>query len=105
VECRRCGELHIDLDAMVLRLCEDDLSTTYRFRCPSCAVIQLEVTGPAGAGALLDAGVDTEWWSLPDRAAEHPCGAPISADDVVAAVEMLQDDPAFAAALVTLSRG
>ncbi len=105
VACRRCGDLHIDLDDLVLRLCEDDLSAAYRFRCPSCGVVHLEVAGLAAASALLDADVDTEWWSLPDRAAEHPCGAPISVDDVIDVVRVLQEDDTFAAALATLPDG
>jgi hypothetical protein len=103
VACRGCGDLPIGLADVVLRLCEDDLSAAYRFRCPRCGLVQLEDAGLAAAAALLDADVDTEWWCLPDRSAEHPSGQPITAEDVSAAALVLEDEQALAAALATLT--
>jgi len=100
VTCPRCGDVSIDLSQMVLRFCEDDLSSAYRFRCPRCEVVQLEDAGIEAATALLDAEVTTEWWSLPTDIGEHPAsGAPITAAEVADLVMVLGDDNAVAAEL------
>jgi len=100
VTCPRCGDVSIDLSRMVLRFCEDDLSSAYRFRCPLCEVVQLEDAGIEAATTLLDAEVTTEWWSLPTDIGEHPTsGAPITAAEVADLVLVLGDDNAVAAEL------
>jgi hypothetical protein len=98
VTCERCGDVSIGLDRLVLRFCEDDLSSEYRFRCPSCDLVQLQDAGFEAASALLEAEVATEWWSLPTGVGEpSKSWAPITPADVISFALAVQDDDALAA--------
>lgn len=89
--CPTCGDVTLGLGDITVRVCSDDASGAYLFRCPRCAQA---VTRPASeriVDVLVSSGVRLEVWRLPAELNERPNGPPFSPDDLLALHERLQD--------------
>jgi hypothetical protein len=82
-ECPRCGVVRLTPDQVTLRVCTDDGSSAYRFRCPRCEVRVLNDTSRVVAELLGRAGVLREEWQVPAELAEAHQGPPLNADDLL----------------------
>jgi len=82
--CDDCGDVQLGTGDLVVRLCEDNESGTYVFRCPKCDTPVVRPTDQATIDLLVSAGVRLELWSLPAELVEHrPVGAPFDHDDLI----------------------
>jgi len=89
---------------ITVRVCSDDASGAYLFRCPRCAQA---VTRPASeriVDVLVSSGVRLEVWRLPSEFRERPDGPPFGPDDVLDFHERLQS-PRWFEDLVALVHG
>jgi len=93
--CSDCGDVEMTSRDVWVRVCDDDQSATYAFRCPSC---QLVVVKPAEAKVvdlLVASGVAFSTWRLPAELREEHRGAPISHDDLLDFHRLLESDDWF----------
>jgi len=91
--CPECGDIRLQSSQLIVRVCSDDDSAAYRFRCPRCAD---QVSKPA-SGRIVDllvaAGVRMEVWQLPAEVREnHADGPPFDLDDVLDFHLLLRQD-------------
>jgi hypothetical protein len=79
---------------VTVRVCVDDGTGAYRFRCPTCSTAAVHEASPAICALLREAGCDEEVWRLPAELAERPGGpAPaFTADDLLDFHLLLQGD-------------
>jgi len=68
---------------VTVRVCVDDGTGAYRFRCPTCATAAIHEASLAICALLREAGCDEEVWRLPAELAEHPEGPAFTADDLL----------------------
>src|SRR5438105_3475242 len=94
--CPDCGDVELTTVDMTVRVCTDDDSGAYAFRCPSC---RMTVSKPAEQriiDLLVSSGVRLENWSMPLELRERPVGLPLDHDDLLAFHELLEDENWFA---------
>lgn len=81
--CPECGDVRLQSKELIVRVCSDDDSAAYRFRCPRCTD---HVSKPA-SGRIVDllvaAGVRMEVWQLPAEVHERHDGPPLGLDDLL----------------------
>jgi hypothetical protein len=82
-ECPRCGAVRLTPHDVTVRVCTDDGSGAYRFRCPTCTNAAIHEASPAILALLRQAGCDEEAWSLPAELGERPTGPTLTADDLL----------------------
>ena len=82
-ECPRCGAVRLTPGDVTVRVCTDDGSGAYRFRCPTCTTAALHEASPAICALLRQAGCEEEAWSMPAELAERPTGPTLTADDLL----------------------
>ena len=88
--CGECGNVELGTRDVVVRLCEDDDSGTYVFRCPRCAQPVVHSADRPTIDLLVSAGVRLEVWNMPAELAEpRPLGAPFADDDLIDFHELL----------------
>ncbi len=90
--CPACGDVRLQSTQLIVRVCSDDDSAAYRFRCPNC---EDQVSKPA-SGRIVDllvaAGVRMEVWQLPAEVREHHDGPPLDLDDLLDFHLLLRQD-------------
>ncbi len=75
-ECPTCGEVEIPIDAVVLRVCEDDDTARCAIRCGHCGA-RFSKRADDGMSLLLVAvGVTVEPWRRPAEIDERPLHHP-----------------------------
>jgi hypothetical protein len=82
-QCPGCGDVRLTAADVTVRVCSDDDSGAYRFRCPSC---DAPVAKPASAHIvelLVSSGVRLEMWRRPAELRETHDGPPLTADDLL----------------------
>jgi hypothetical protein len=82
-ECPRCGAVRLTPREVTVRVCTDDGSGAYRFRCPTCTTAALHGASPAICALLRQAGCVEEAWSLPAELGERPTGPSLTNDDLL----------------------
>lgn len=90
VSCTTCGDVEITSAELCVRVCRDDSSGTYRFRCPDCGAVEVRDASPRVIEVLVTAGVALETWALPAELDEPRTGPPISHDDLLDFHRLLQ---------------
>ena len=89
--CDVCGDVEMRPEHLELRVCSDPKYSTYHFSCPSCHRL---ITKPAADGrvrlALLGVGVHMVEWSLPDELHEPHDGPPLTSDDLIDLMLLLE---------------
>lgn len=81
--CTTCGDIELTSADLSVRVCRDDNSAVYRFRCPGCAWIEVKEAQPNVVEVLVNAGVALETWERPVELYEPRSGPPISHDDLL----------------------
>lgn len=100
--CSDCGDVELTTADVSVRICDDDNSGTYAFRCPFCAMTVVKPAESRTIDLLIASGVSFETWTLPDELREVHSGEPITHDDLLEFHEFVQDDGRFSAALEAL---
>jgi hypothetical protein len=93
--CGDCGDVELTSADVGVRVCTDDASGTYLFRCPHCRTITVKPAEPHVVDLLVAAGVTLSTWRLPAELHERPGGAPITHDDLLDFHLLLEDESWF----------
>lgn len=65
VTCSDCGDVKIDSNGISIRVCEDDRSATYLFRCPKCRMIEVRECNDNARDILIACDCEIQTWRLP----------------------------------------
>jgi hypothetical protein len=91
-ECPQCGEVRLTTDDLTVRVCADDDSASYSFRCPCCEGPVTKPAGPHIVDVLVSSGVRRETWRRPAEMLERKSGPPVTLDDLLDFHVLLQQD-------------
>lgn len=90
--CTDCGDVELTTADVKVRVCIEDSSGEYQFRCPSC---RMSVVKPAEARVvdlLVASGVELSTWSLPAELFEPRTGEALTHDDLLDFHHLLEGD-------------
>ncbi len=93
--CPACGDVQLRASDLVVRVCSDDESGSYTFRCPTCTVAVAKGASKRIVDLLVSSGVRMEVWRLPDELTEARTGPALSPDDLLDFHQMLEGDDWF----------
>jgi hypothetical protein len=91
-QCPTCGDVRLTACDLTVRVCTDDDTGSYCFRCPTC---EAPVSKPASGHIvelLVSSGVRLEMWRRPAELLERPGGPPLTLDDLLDFHVLLQRD-------------
>lgn len=94
--CPDCGDVELTTADVTVRVCAEDRSGSYAFRCPECAMTVSKAAEQRIVDLLVSSGVRIEHWSLPLELRERPMGPPLTHDDLLAFHELLESEDWFA---------
>jgi hypothetical protein len=101
--CPTCGDVELTTNDVTVRVCTDDDSGNYSFRCIHCALTVVKPAEPRTIDLLVASGVHMETWSMPLEVGERPVGlGPITHDELLDFHTMLDDDASWVEALESL---
>lgn len=103
--CPTCGDVELTTNDVVLRVCADDNSGTYTFRCPICEMSVVKGAEQHIVDLLAASGVRVVVWTLPDELSDRPGGEPFTHDDLLDFHAMLEDESALDDAVADLANG
>ena len=95
--CPDCGDVELTTRDLIVRVCSDDDSGSYTFRCGICQTLVVKAAERHIVDLLAASGVEVRVWALPAELRERPTGAPITHDDLLDFHVLLQDDEAWLA--------
>lgn len=101
--CGDCGDVELTTVDVHVRICDDDNSGTYSFRCPHCEMTVVKPAEPRTIDLLVASGVEFTTWTLPAELSEPHIGDPISHDDLLDFHHLLEDDSKLIEALAQFS--
>jgi hypothetical protein len=78
-----------------VRVCADDHSGSYSFKCPECEMAVAKHADPNVVELLVSSGVKMAVWQLPAELWEPRMGEPISHDDLLDFHDMLAEENWF----------
>lgn len=87
--------MELRVDDVTVRVCSDDNSGTYVFRCPRCRMSVVKEAEPRVIDLLLASGVTLATWSLPAELLEAKTGAAFTHDDLLDFHALLEGDAWF----------
>lgn len=91
--CATCGDVEVASGDVSVRVCRDDASGSYTFRCPSCAQVVAKPAEPRIVELLVVSGVRLITWDLPAELREpREGGKPIDHDDLLDFHSLLERD-------------
>ncbi len=90
--CPDCGDVELTTKDVNVRVCEDDNSGTYTFRCPYCAMTVLKSAENRTIDLLIASGVTFTKWRLPAELHELHIGEPINHDDLLDFHNLINDE-------------
>jgi rRNA maturation protein Nop10 len=93
--CPSCGDVDLTVGDVSVRVCANDQSGSYTFRCPGCAMAVAKHADPNVVELLVSSGVRMAVWELPGELCEPHVGEPISHDDLLDFHDLLADDRWF----------
>ena len=89
--CQRCGDVEMGPEHLELRLAADPRHSTYVFTCPSCETLVIKPAADARVRrALLAVGVRSVEWSFPAELDEVHRGSPLTEDDLIDLMLLLE---------------
>lgn len=97
--CADCGDVELRVEDVHVRVCVDDESGTYVFRCPTCAMAVVKDAEPRVVDLLLASGVGLTRWARPAELTERHSGAAFTHDDLLDFHALLDSDSWFEALL------
>ena len=83
VSCPDCSDQRVGVGDITLRMCRDDGSWSYCFRCPACRLRAVGQTSASAATDAISAGAAFESWSWPLEMSERRDGPPLTLSDVL----------------------
>jgi predicted RNA-binding Zn-ribbon protein involved in translation (DUF1610 family) len=93
--CPDCGDVELTTRDVQVRVCAEDNSGSYSFRCPECQMAVVKDAEPRIVDLLVAAGVRMSVWRLPAELSEIREGDPISHDDLLDFHNMLHRDDSW----------
>lgn len=81
---------------LVVRVCSDDESGSYTFRCPTCTLAVAKGASKRIVDLLVSSGVRMEVWRLPAELSESRQGPTLQPDDLLDFHLTLERDDWFA---------
>jgi hypothetical protein len=93
--CTDCGDVELTTSDVRVRVCLEDNTGSYHFRCPTC---QMSVVKPAESrivDLLVASGVELSTWRLPAELFESHIGERINHDDLLDFHHELERDDWF----------
>lgn len=94
--CPTCGDVQLRAADLVVRVCSDDESGSYTFRCPTCAVAVAKGASKRIVDLLVSSGVRMEVWRLPAELSEARTGRTLQPDDLLDFHLLLESEDWFA---------
>jgi hypothetical protein len=91
-QCPTCGDVRLTASDLTVRVCIDDDTGSYWFRCPEC---DAPVAKPASSHIvelLVSSGVPLEMWRRPAELRERRGGPALTLDDLLDFHVLLQRD-------------
>ena len=93
--CPSCGDVDLTVRDVSVRVCANDHSGSYTFRCPECELAVAKQADPTVVDLLVSSGVKMDIWQLPAELWEPRTGEPISHDDLLDFHHLLADKSWF----------
>jgi hypothetical protein len=94
--CHDCGDVEMTTADVWVRICDDDNSGTYSFRCPCCTSVVNKPAEPHVVDLLIASGVTWSTWRMPAELRERRSGgSPITHDDLLDFHTLLSSDDWF----------
>jgi hypothetical protein len=93
--CPSCGDVDLTVGDVSVRVCANDHSGSYNFRCPQCEMAVAKHADPNVVELLVSSGVKMAVWQLPAELWETRVGDPISHDDLLDFHDLLASDNWF----------
>lgn len=93
--CPSCGDVQLTPDDVLVRVCADDNSGTYTFRCPDCGTGVSKEASPRIIELLVSTGVRMDVWRLPAELHEPKDGPRLTHDDLLDLHLLLQQEGWF----------
>ena len=90
--CEHCGDVELKVRDVQVRVCIDDDTGSYVFRCPGCAMAVVKDAEPRVVELLVASGVDVAYWARPAELTEHRDGPAFTHDDLLDFHELLERD-------------
>ena len=87
--CSDCGDVELTTADVRVRVCIEDNSGSYLFRCPTCQMAVVKPAEPRIVDLLVASGVELSTWRLPTELFEPRSGAPLTHDDLLDFHELL----------------
>ncbi len=93
--CTDCGDVELTTSDVRVRVCIEDNSGSYLFRCPHCLMAVVKPAEPRIVDLLVSSGVELNTWRLPAELFEPHEGPRIVHDDLLDFHQLLQRDDWF----------
>jgi hypothetical protein len=93
--CTDCGDVELTTADVRVRVCADDRSGTYTFRCPHCTMAVVKPAESRVVDLLVASGVEVSTWRLPLELFEPHPGERITHDDLLDFHQLLEGDDWF----------
>jgi hypothetical protein len=93
--CTDCGDVELTTADVRVRVCIEDNSGSYLFRCPTCHMAVVKPAEPRIVDLLVASGVELSTWQLPHELYEPHIGAPLNHDDLLDFHNLLDTDDWF----------
>jgi len=93
--CGDCGDVELTTEDVRVRVCVEDNSGSYHFRCPHCAMAVVKPAEPRIVDLLVASGVEMATWRLPAELFESHSGPRINHDDLLDFHHLLEKDDWF----------
>jgi hypothetical protein len=81
--CPDCGDVELGTDTVQVRVCVDDGTGSYAFRCPRCRMAAAKPAGVRVVHLLVSWGAPLTMWRLPAELGEPHHGPPLTHDDLL----------------------
>jgi hypothetical protein len=95
--CHDCGDVEMTTSDVWVRICDDDNSGTYAFRCPVCDHVVVKPAEAHIVDLLVASGVAWSTWARPAEVHERPqAGNAFTYDDLIDFHAELESDDWFA---------
>jgi hypothetical protein len=91
-DCPGCGVVRLGTGDLTVRVCADDGSGAYCFRCRNCGAAVNHVATPSVCELLVMAGCRQVEWRWPEELSERRDGPALTVDDLLDFHVLLRDD-------------
>jgi hypothetical protein len=93
--CGDCGDVEITTRDVQVRMCIEDSTSSYNFRCPHCHMAVVKTADRAIVDLLVASGVELAAWALPAELFEPRPDSPLTHDDLLDFHQLLHGDDSW----------